>query len=75
MEAQLLVVELQLIFEVTCSCRSHSLEQRKDKLQASCGLQHRWENQHPRDGCYPPLGREMSQTKPCFSAARISVQR
>lgn len=42
-------------------------------IPASCGLQHHQGNQRPRNGCYPPLGQEMSQTKPCFSAPGIKV--
>lgn len=42
-------------------------------IPASCGLQHHRGNQRPRNGCYPPLGQEMSQTKPCFSASGIKV--
>lgn len=44
-------------------------------IPASRGLLHHQGNQHPRNGCYPPLGQEMSQTKPCFSAPGIKVQR
>lgn len=58
------------------SSRNHSFSNRQKLSHGHPTVcYYHWGNQLPRNGCYPPLGQDMSQSKPCFSAAGIKVQK